>query len=174
MLVAARTESADFKPVPWWFPPVRSHNAPGFTHARGPHEAMADARRTNRAGRKLRSGQDVVRSTSPPNDVNFARPSLRTVLKCRTSVPSPRHLEDSRRAPNRLDSQTFAEPSGLQVQHKLPDRSNKGILLFPAQALEVAQESRQRLIRGHLAFASRLQVTEELLPARVALPASAG
>lgn len=62
---------------------------------------------------KLRLAQDVVRSTSPPNDLNFAGPLLRTVLKGGTSVLSPRHLEDSWRTPNRLDSQPCSEPSGL-------------------------------------------------------------
>ena len=88
--------------------------------------------------------EDCVGSDSPPDDMGLTFTNRLAVLKGRSTVVCPCHLEDSRGALNALDPQTLAESlATIQVIDELCDRAQEPCLLLGRQRIEIDCEARQ-------------------------------
>ena len=99
-------------------------------------------------------------SASAPHDVLLAGFAGRAILECCSAIGGPGQFVDSPSPLDRLYSQPLADMTGLEVQHELLNRRYESQLLVTVEAVEVAPEPRQNLIRRHLFLAPRLQLAE--------------
>ena len=85
-----------------------------------------------------------------PDDMRFARCDLVPVLKRRSPIGGPRHLEDAGRAFDTLHPQPGTEAESiLQISDEIGDRSEEGRLLTWRKSVEVGTEPRQPGKRRH-------------------------
>src|SRR5579884_3032111 len=103
----------------------------------------------------LRLLEDRVSSDSAPDDMRLAFHDAVGVLEGRSSVVSPRHLEDARRSLDGFDAEAFTEDSASpEIVDEVPDGGEERCLVARRQGVEVCSESgqprecRQRSLRG--------------------------